>query len=285
MRTADLVSFMLARDARRRYKIGKGHTRPIPNPDPILDTYRFCNVRRNDDRVTKWLHEHWLERWRDNAHGWFAFAVARCAINRIDTMEAITSAVLPWKPEKVRATLKDRRAQGLTIYGAAYMIGTQGNAGDKVDFLLDKVLAPLWENRNKFPINEHSLAVTHEWLVGHYAVGSFTGAQILADWKYAEPMLWDDFDTFAASGPGSRRGLNRILEQPLEQAWRENDFRAKLTDLRKEVLPLIKRDRDLKGITAQDLQNCLCEFDKYERARLGEGRPKQLYVPHEEKLA
>jgi hypothetical protein len=28
---------------------------------------------------------------------------------------------------------------------------------------------------------------------------------------------------------------------------------------------------------AQDLQNCLCEFDKYERVRLGEGRPKAKY--------
>mgnify|MGYP003335523726 CR=1 FL=1 len=27
----------------------------------------------------------------------------------------------------------------------------------------------------------------------------------------------------------------------------------------------------------QDTQNVLCEFDKYERARLGQGRPKQRY--------
>jgi hypothetical protein len=32
-----------------------------------------------------------------------------------------------------------------------------------------------------------------------------------------------------------------------------------------------------KPMHAQDLQNCLCEFDKYERARLGEGTPKQIY--------
>jgi hypothetical protein len=32
---------------------------------------------------------------------------------------------------------------------------------------------------------------------------------------------------------------------------------------------------------AQDLQNCLCEFDKYERARLGQGVPKQIYTPNQ----
>lgn len=32
-----------------------------------------------------------------------------------------------------------------------------------------------------------------------------------------------------------------------------------------------------KKLCAQDIQNCLCEFDKYERVRLGEGAPKQRY--------
>ena len=32
-----------------------------------------------------------------------------------------------------------------------------------------------------------------------------------------------------------------------------------------------------KKLCAQDVQNCLCEFDKYERVRLGEGRPKSKY--------
>jgi hypothetical protein len=27
----------------------------------------------------------------------------------------------------------------------------------------------------------------------------------------------------------------------------------------------------------REVEHTLCEFDKYERARLGEGRPKQLY--------
>lgn len=46
--------------------------------------------------------------------------------------------------------------------------------------------------------------------------------------------------------------------------------------LQKEIDPLIKKAGILR-LSAQDLQNCLCEFDKYERVRLGEGRPKQLY--------
>ena len=33
----------------------------------------------------------------------------------------------------------------------------------------------------------------------------------------------------------------------------------------------------LHGLRAQDLQNCLCEFDKWMRVRLGEGKPKRRF--------
>jgi hypothetical protein len=33
-------------------------------------------------------------------------------------------------------------------------------------------------------------------------------------------------------------------------------------------------------LCGQDLQNCLCEMDKFERVRLGEGKPKRRFVPH-----
>jgi len=32
-------------------------------------------------------------------------------------------------------------------------------------------------------------------------------------------------------------------------------------------------------LCAQDLQSCLCELDKFERVRLGEGKPKRRFVP------
>jgi hypothetical protein len=35
----------------------------------------------------------------------------------------------------------------------------------------------------------------------------------------------------------------------------------------------------LGDLHAADLQNCLCEFDKMERARLGEGKLKRRFVP------
>jgi hypothetical protein len=101
-------------------------------------------------------------------------------------------------------------------------------------------------------------------------LGSFIAAQIIADLKYMPPLdKAKDWHTFASSGPGSRRGLNRVCGRAVNESWTEDKWRAALTALQEKIKPL--------EMHAQDLQNCLCEFDKYERVRLGEGEPKQIY--------
>ena len=106
--------------------------------------------------------------------------------------------------------------------------------------------------------------------------GSRSGTSCIS-WR-KDQGSWEDFHTFAASGPGSKRGLNRVMGRRTESHWPEREFREVLAILRNRVN---KKLLWWAGhpITAQDLQNCLCEFDKYERARLGEGRPKQKYRP------
>jgi len=123
-----------------------------------------------------------------------------------------------------------------------------------------------------------TLAQAHALLQAQNGLGSFMAAQVLADLKYLSGEHYEDFDTFAASGPGSKRGMNRVYDRPVEAPWTEKQFREEITHLRFAVNKLLKWEEPL---TAQDLQNCLCEFDKYERARTGEGEPKQLYRPHQ----
>jgi len=53
-----LVEFAVKREALRKAKEAGG---PPPwTIDEILQKYRFCNVRRADDRVSKWLIENVL---------------------------------------------------------------------------------------------------------------------------------------------------------------------------------------------------------------------------------
>ena len=277
MRTDDLAHFMKSREAAR--VVHDGGKRPKVGLDPIIATYRFCNMDRNDDRVTKDIYA-WAKQYHDNPDLWFVFVVARLFNNR-PVLDLIAKCVLPYRPEPMRKILAANKAQGNKTFNAAYIVSTNGLAMDKVDYVLDRVLAPIWAARKTLrPINGETLAGWHANLSGHQGMGSFMAAQVIADLKYQPgPLeLASDFATFASSGPGSRRGLNRVLDQPKDAPWRELAWRGALTALRSAILPKL-RGTHLEGITAQNLQNCLCEFDKYERARTGDGAPKQLYNP------
>ena len=41
-----------------RLRREQGLSRPWTS-DPFLQHYRFCNIRREDDRTTRWIAEHW----------------------------------------------------------------------------------------------------------------------------------------------------------------------------------------------------------------------------------
>jgi hypothetical protein len=45
--------------------------------DPILRDWRFCNVRREDDRVTVWIRKNIRERFAGHEHLWFMLCAAR----------------------------------------------------------------------------------------------------------------------------------------------------------------------------------------------------------------
>jgi hypothetical protein len=53
---------------------------------------------------------------------------------------------------------------------------------------------------------------------------------------------------------------------------------VRLKELHANITPELQRI-GLGDLHAQDLQNCLCELDKYLREKLGEGHPKRRFTP------
>lgn len=267
----------------KRHDIYVAREAGLPKPwtdDRILRQYRFCNVYRELDTVTQWIARHW----RKPLHGyedlWFGMAVARW-VNHPATLNEIGLPV-PWNPKKFVRVLKDRKERGEKVWTGAYMIGTQGNAMDKALFIAEGVLQPLWDRRAELrPRKGDTLADFADRIVSVKNQGKFMVGQIIADAKY-EPSSFlraaRDWQTFAVSGPGSRRGLNRVVGREKNRHWREDEWKAALIELQGGVNGTLATLRpSMKPLHAQDLQNCLCEFDKYERVRLGEGRPRSLY--------
>lgn len=253
--------------------------------DPILRTYRFCNVRREDDRVTRWIHSNWLKPKSATNHLWFAMAVARI-INLPESLAEVGFPV-PWNAERFKKAMAARKARGEKIFTSAYMIHADAVVtGAKADYLADHVLTPMWEARTEVSrlLDHCSLRDFHERLMKFRDMGSFMAAQIVADVKWIPNMRGRrDWLTFAAMGPGSQRGMSWVEFGDVNTKYKPREWYESLLKLRAKLLP--KLDRELQELDCQNIQNCLCEFDKYMRVKSGQGKPKQLFKASEEPYA
>jgi hypothetical protein len=263
-----------------RERIRLARTREQERPwttDPILDQFKFCNVRREDDRVTRWIKDNWREPNKDDPDMWFAMGVARM-INWPPTLRDI-GYPHEWRPERMRRIMNQRRENKWQVFTGAYMITNAGQRMSKIDtviFMLDNL-----RKQKTHPMPGDSLSQAHEALVAgtHNGMGNFMAGQVIADCKHTY-LLSDapDWWNWCAPGPGSQRGLSRVLGMGDRFAhFRPDAFVEKLMQLRKEIQHEIK----IK-ICLQDLQSALCEFDKFERTLWGEGRPRSRYKPSKE---
>jgi hypothetical protein len=128
MRVNDLVRFIKERE---KVRMNKEAGKPRPwTKDPILDKYRFCNVHREDDAVTRWLRKEWYTRFAANPDVWFAAVVARL-FNNPEALTDIAHWVLPFNPKMIGKILDTRITRKQKNFNAAYIVSTNGVAMDK----------------------------------------------------------------------------------------------------------------------------------------------------------
>lgn len=169
------------------------------------------------------------------------------------------------------------------VWGGAYVITTHGMRMGKAAYLCHNVLAGaakalqgplLWALRPKVAPN---LSVAHAALQGLEGLGSFLAAQVVADLKNTEghPLAEaDDWWSFVAHGPGSIRGLQWFWDGANVTAA---NFNLWFEPLRTYINDNWEEETMGTPICNQDLQNCLCEFDKFMRVSQGTGKSKRNY--------
>ena len=279
-----LLGFADEREVIRRRR-AKGQPAPWTD-DPILQEWSFCNVRREHDRGTRWYATNWREPHADDPDLGFATVVYQF-INWPNTAAELGYPV-PWNAREfldVMADRKARKARGdkIKTYGDAYMIRADAQHGRETPiYQVEAIFNPLWDARLRLrPRAGDRLQDYLERLAPFHGLGrGFMTGQVIADMKYVEPLSSArDWASFCVPGPGSDRGLNRVLGRPVKASWQEAEWRAEMRQLHEEIRPDL-REIVKGGLYGQDLNNLLCEFDKYERVRLGEGKPKRRFVPH-----
>jgi len=278
---------------RERYEVLLKKKNMAPKPwseDPVFQTTYFCNVRREDDKVTKWIREYYSPH---VDHDMFEYNVLLARfLNRPESLQYV--GFQPFHdPTDLLAKLEKLAEEGKTVWGNAYVITTHGIPMPKATYLCDNVLGSALEVLRACE-KAGPPPTCQEWygvLQAIEGVGSFLAAQIVADLKNTpghQLREADDWWTFAAHGPGSVRGASWFFYgEPI--GITPVTFRAALDKIRRYVdNNLEKCDCDsleekcsheykIPRFCNQDLQNCLCEFDKYMRVKNGTGRSKRSY--------
>ena len=283
MRVDDLFNFM---HERHSIYLRRNALEPKPwTENGILQAYKFTNVFRELDRHTIWLNNNIREKFIDNPDLWFMFCMFR-QIGWIPTIDELMRAKLhlKWDPRKARDIMLARQKRGETLYTGAYMLNAHGRGpddpSDKAFFTTHLVLQPLWEERKQLRSLMHedlqtawgALLPTHGW-------GPFTAYQVVLDLLHSPGWLdkAKDRDTWAVTGPGGRRGLNRVFGRPTKGHTPPEQELREMIELTNEIRKKWPKRKGWGTISIHEVEFQLCEFDKYERARLGEGRPRSKY--------
>lgn len=266
-------------EEREKIRLAREDGMPWPwTDDPILQAYRFCNVYREDDAVTVWLRENV---WQYSHRPEFVHFTIICRqLNQPSSIWAILKDGWPYVKGLFQGfhcheVLKNIQYRGGRVFNPAYIVSTNGVPMDKIDYLYAK-----WREYYPTVMNWHwpdiqLMREAHELLVQLDGISDFMAGQVIADLKHTHWLARaPDWYEWCARGPGSQRGLARIMGFPLTKKFRQQEFVEYLILLRNELNQVLSEPMNLD---LQNLQNCLCETDKYLRAKEDGKRPKQSY--------
>lgn len=274
---------------RHQIYLRRKNGKPKPwSEDPIFQQWRFCNVFRELDTTTVWIRENIRERFAKHPQLWFMLCIARY-VNRIETLENLMSKAGSWpvsstfRLEHLTRALEGIAHSGAPVYTGAYMIRAESDptkawySWTKHRYIAEIVLGRLWKNRHdwaRFLDGATTLEeVWREFQQPHYVGwGPFMAYEVVTDLRHTRYLEnADDIYSWANAGPGALRGLNRLYGRPLKKPNREAvaEMRVILTAINPYWHPL--------ELEMRDIEHSLCEFDKYERVRLGEGKPRNRY--------
>jgi hypothetical protein len=249
--------------------------------DPILAAHRFCNVRREDDLVTRWIARHIRAPFAEHPLLWLMLCIGR-QINWPATLAELIATDGAWPshasfdPRRLGEAMNERRRRGEKVYTGAYMISAPRDKGaDKQSYIADTVIGDLWRRRGEFEHPFRSLRHTHELIMASNGWGAFMAYQAIVDMRFTR-LLADapDVSTWAAAGPGTIRGLNRLHGRPVDAALSQDQALGEM----RAIFEIAPRETSV-SLDFSDVPNVLCETDKYLRVQLGQGKTRARYVP------
>lgn len=281
-----------------RYNIHlKKDVENLPKPwtqNKILQKYRFCNVRREHDRESKWLIDNIIKNSEISYEDKMLNIILFRLINKSETVRLFgVLDFLNLDIEGIRVGLNSKKSAApdyVYFSNAFFMSGPKAQANKLFKNEKNMVIKiiKLVEYYNDSNITDKiQLAKSQkevcDLLLELPGIGQFLSYQIFVDFAYMEEFPFSE-NEFVVAGPGCKRGLNLIFKDfgcmNYEEAifWMRDNQNKMFCELGYNPLELF---RDLpkcdQYLNVMSLENCMCELSKYTRAINETGRPRVRY--------
>ena len=273
--------------------------------DPILQQYRFTNVRREHDTETKWV----IDNVTSNSDLSYEDKLLNCILfrlfNKHETAELLDMPIEfseNWNPESYRHLFKEALEDNpkRVFFTGAFNTGGLKRALKwylpKDDPEGDMNMRMLWFI--KYLMGERicekissckSQKEVVDLMCSFIGLGRFLSYQIFVDFTYIENFSFSE-NEYTVAGPGCKRGLKYLFQDRDDMSYeeclfwiRDNWTRLNYKYVKHEYNKIYTYEllKDLpdwdREMNVMSLENCFCEFSKYMKIKLGEGRTKRKY--------
>jgi len=272
--------------ARERYNIMLRRNEGKPGPwvvDPIFNKYRFCNVFREDDRVTKLVKEHVRDPLTKSTRVLTALVAARF-FNREGSILPLAEAGLfaQWDSRKACEVLKGVKP----VTGAAYMIKTPTGLPklEGVCAVVDMSMKPGLEIMTRITPGKTTLQEVWQKIKMLPFLADFLAYEIVTDLRHTAWLnMAPDIGTWAVPGPGAVRGLAWLGHKDFgairygAQKTRDAALDAMRRLLVYSTVPALW-PREWPRWEMREVEHWLCEYAKWVRGTYLHERLKRRYL-------
>ena len=253
------------------YKKLNGEKAPWTN-DPILNTYKFCNSYRVNDRVSQYLLKNVIYNGKSYSKEDTIYRIILFKLfNLQSTWELLNKEcgeiiLKNFNQELYSKVLTNAINNKIKIYNDAYISCANKAFGynhkhDNHLALLNKMFI---EDRMQEKILKCKTMAEAFYIIKSYPlIGNFMAYQLVTDINYSDSVNWQE-DEFTVAGPGSIRGIKKCFiskgnysnEDIIKYMCNHQDEEFRKLNLNFKRLG----NRPLQLI---DCQNIFCELDKY----------------------
>lgn len=275
LREEQVEEFFATARERYRIKLRRENNPDSAEPfteDPVMQKWFFCNVFREDDKVTVWIREN-VRRVMEGRWGQITAMTACRVFNRIPSLRALYNceAFWEWDPRKVREAMKNVRP----VVGGAYVVRTTDGM-NKLDGAIDVVNHVAKECANietRWDAENCTLQKMWEQLRMFPCLGPFMAYEIVSDLRHTWVLRKAiDILSWANPGPGTCAGLSWVAALNLGAIpYGRKKAQREILSAMQTLLILSHADelwpKAWPAWEMREVEHWLCEYAKYVRAK------------------